>query len=606
MTGEADRPPEDRPRRPGATVQGALLACAGILVLLLLAVQLPGVRPAQARQAPAGGAPVRAEGIPIDDERVIRHCGACHVRDESGRMGRLSYMRKTPEGWQTSLRRMVGLHNVRIEPDVAREIVRYLSNHHGLAPEELAPGRFEVERRMIVYSYANRETEQVCNACHSMGRVITQQRTRDEWKLLIATHRALYPFADFQAFHTSPPPYPVDKAVTHLAAAFPLETPAWTAWSANVRPARLEGSWVLTGHDPGRGAFHGRMTIRPVAGRDDEFETVSSYVYEEGGSVQRTGRSVVYTGHQWRGRSSATGDADVRREVLSVERGWAEMTGRWFTGDYDEDGIDVTLRRVVAGPMITGVHPRGLKTGVSGQEVRIFGSNLPARVAVRDVDFGPGVRVTAVTRATPELVVLRVDVSGDAALGGRDLVLGGVPRMDAAAVYDRVHTIRVLPNAGMARVGGVLRPKQLQQFEAVAYHNGRDGRPGTDDDVLLGRVPVTWSIEEYPVTHDDNDILFIGAIDARGLFTPALDGPNPERSGNRNNIGDAWVVASYSAPDAGPGAAPVRGRAHLLVTVPNYMQWDPWPTGDVNRARIHEAGTRLPTGAGGGPREEHP
>jgi quinohemoprotein amine dehydrogenase len=150
-------------------------------------------------------------------------------------------------------------------------------------------------------------------------------------------------------------------------------------------------------------------------------------------------------------------------------------------------------------------------------------------------------------------------------------------------VFDRIHSVRVLPRAGMARVGGAVMPKQLEQFEAVAYHNGPDNRANTADDLDLGCVPVKWSLEEYPVTQDDDDSKFVGAIDANGLFTPALDGPNPQRSGNRNNVGDVWVVASYTPPGAAPTAQPLRGRAHLLVTVPNYMRFDPWPTGDVTR-----------------------
>ncbi len=46
-----------------------------------------------------------------------------------------------------------------------------------------------------------------------------------------------------------------------------------------------------------------------------------------------------------------------------------------------------------------------------------------------------------------------------------------------------------------------------------------------------------------------------------------------ERSGNRNNIGDVWVIATY-AGDADEDAV-LRARAHLLVTVPLYMRWEP-------------------------------
>jgi quinohemoprotein amine dehydrogenase len=125
----------------------------------------------------------------------------------------------------------------------------------------------------------------------------------------------------------------------------------------------------------------------------------------------------------------------------------------------------------------------------------------------------------------------------------------------------------------MARVGGANFPKQFQQFEAVAYSDGADGEADTDDDLNLGVVDVTWSLEEYSVTYDDDDIDFVGRIDGRGMFTPAEDGPNPNRSGNRNNVGDVWVVAMY---DPGDGAETIVARAHLLVTVPLYIRFEPW------------------------------
>jgi quinohemoprotein amine dehydrogenase len=112
----------------------------------------------------------------------------------------------------------------------------------------------------------------------------------------------------------------------------------------------------------------------------------------------------------------------------------------------------------------------------------------------------------------------------------------------------------------------------LQQFEAVGLNNGPDGKPGTPDDLNLGAVDVTWSLEEYSATFDDDDLQFVGTLDAAGLFTPNLDGPNPKRSGNRNNIGDVWVVAELKGSTA-PAAKPLRARAHLLVTVPVYMAW---------------------------------
>ncbi len=77
-------------------------------------------------------------------------------------------------------------------------------------------------------------------------------------------------------------------------------------------------------------------------------------------------------------------------------------------------------------------------------------------------------------------------------------------------------------------------------------------------------------MEEYTATFGDDDMQFVGGINDSGLFTPALDGPNPKRAGNRNNVGDVWVIATHT-PD---GGTPLRARAHLVVTVPLYMRWD--------------------------------
>lgn len=44
------------------------------------------------------------------------------------------------------------------------------------------------------------------------------------------------------------------------------QTPEWTAWSATMRPAPLEGTWLLSGYEVGRGALYGRLTVTKVKG----------------------------------------------------------------------------------------------------------------------------------------------------------------------------------------------------------------------------------------------------------------------------------------------------------------------------------------------------
>ncbi len=583
-------------------VVGIALSCL-VVAGIAVALESPARPQAEAQQATETEEEDTqfdaADGFPIDNATLVTNCVRCHAMNDDGYMTRVSYLRKAPEGWQQSVRRMVLLQDVELDPADAREIVKYLANTQGLAPEEAAPGAFEVERRLIDYRYtADEETETTCIQCHSFGRVLIQRRTEQEWNLLMATHRYYYPLVDFQAFirsgprSTEPGPdgsppdnrHPMDKAVAHLSRAFPLDTDAWASWSANMRQPRIAGTWAVSGYEPGKGPIYGHLTITADPPAEDEFTTEAVYTYARTGQqVRRQGRSIVYTGFQWRGRSYEDGDEIGLREIMMVDRDRREVSGRWYTGGYDETGLDVTLRRVTADPLVAGVFPSIIRRGESLLEITIYGANLPASIAAGDLDFGGGIVVTEVVSAGAGAITVRVSAATDADVGGRDLFVAGTSHRDALTVYDKVHAIQITPLAGMARVGGVVFPKGFQQFEAIARSNGADGEAGTDDDLELGAVAVVWSLEEYAAVLDDDDLAFVGGIDDGGLFTPAEDGPNPNRSGERNNIGDVWVVGTFIPNDAtgAAGAEELRARAHLLVTVPLYMRWEPWATGGL-------------------------
>jgi quinohemoprotein amine dehydrogenase len=315
----------------------------------------------------------------------------------------------------------------------------------------------------------------------------------------------------------------------------------------------------------------GQVTIKPQGGVDSaDFTTETTLTYARTGkTITRTGRAIVYTGFQWRGKS---GDF---REVLAIDRDWRHASGRWFTGAYDELGSDVQLERIGAEPMVLSVAEPRLKTGAS-QEVHLFGVNLPARLTPADINFGPGVTVDRIVSAAPDRLVVAVSTAAGSTPGRRAVFVTGATGDVSIAVYDTIDFVKVLPQAGLARVGGGNFPKQFQQFEASAFANGPDGKPNTKDDIDLGLIDAAWSTEEYTATYDDDDKDFVGLIDEKsGLFTPNLDGPNPKRKHGTNNYGDVWVVASYKAPAAaGTSERLLKGRAHLLVTVPLYIKWD--------------------------------
>ena len=565
-----------------------------ILATLLFTVTLAIALRAQAPQPTAAPTAKPEDGIPIADETVRKACGSCHRPDDKGQLSRISFQRNTPEGWQGQIQRMAALNGLSIEPETARYVVKYLSNHLGLAPEEAKPAAWEAERRLIDFKYtASSDAEATCNKCHSLGRVISQRRTKTEWDLLIAMHRGYYPLTDNQGFRRGGPPspssapptdgrppdnrHPIEKTVEHLAKAFPLKTPEWTAWSANMRPARLEGTWALSGWEPGKGPIYGTLTITASAGSTDTFTTSANYrVARTGETVTRTGDAIVYTGFQWRGRSRAQGADAAFREVMMVDRNWRTMEGRWFTGGYDELGMDVKLERVGSDPRVLGTDRTALKQGASA-DLKIYGVNLASSLTAADIDLGPGITVSRVVSVTPEVATVSVSVAPTAAAGARDLFVAGSSRQKALAVYDKIDTIKVKPDWAMARVGGDTFPKMLAQFEAWGYSNGADGKPDSPDDIELGIVDAAWSMEEYAATYNDDDIKFVGVLnEATGRFTPNVDGPNLARSGQRNNIGDVWVVAKVVGDAVGGKPAPtLRARAHLLVTVPLYMRFDP-------------------------------
>jgi quinohemoprotein amine dehydrogenase len=152
----------------------------------------------------------------------------------------------------------------------------------------------------------------------------------------------------------------------------------------------------------------------------------------------------------------------------------------------------------------------------------------------------------------------------------------------AIVIHDGVDRVGITPKTGLAHAGGIVIPKGYQTFDAVGYNNGPDNEPNTNDDLNLGRITVTWHIEEYASSYGDDDVDFIGDMGQDGTFIPAVDGPNPERSANRNNIGDVWVVATH----ADGSDDEITARAHLLVSPPVYMRWAPWRPIETGRPPV--------------------
>jgi len=549
---------------------------------------------------PAGEQAAKAapeEGIPVTDPLVISRCGGCHTRDAKGNMLRISWERATPEGWEEAIKRMVRLNGLTLSPQDARAIVKYLATYHGLAPEEAKPVMYFAEHR--IQDETNIPDDAVrgaCANCHAFARPMSWRRSADDWKLLANLHIAFYPTAE-QAFRRGlaaggggnappvapreegPAKLPVDEALAFLGKAAPLHTPEWAAWRARMRTPKLAGRWLVSAHVPGKGEYVGEFAVEPGAAEDEFTTSVKLQSLRDGSTLVRSGQGLVYTGYSWRGRSkgTATGAVDDlnkdAREVLWISPDETQAEGRWFWGQYQEFGVDVKLRRASSDPTLIGVDRMALKTGSQANRIRLLGDNFPSQLNPADLDLGSGVKVGRIVSHSPSEVVAEVDVAADAVPGKRDIALGRSVLPSSIAVYDRVDYIQVRPDSAIARLGSDVHPKGFQQFEAIGYQRGADGKPHTADDVELGPMDVTWSVEEFYAVYGDDDKNFVGTLSPTGLFTPALDGPNPKRKFSRNNYGDVWVVAT-SKNDNDAFGKPLVGKSYLVVAVPMYVQFD--------------------------------
>ncbi len=586
---------------------GDLMKRLGISLVVVLC---SGLVMAQNRGGRGGGqrpaaepAAATEEGFPVTDPLVIKKCGTCHTKDEKGNLSRISWIRTTPEGWEEAIKRMVRLNGLVITSEEVKPILKYLSTNHGLAPEEAKPVMYMPEHRLQDEAVPNEAVRTTCMSCHALGRPFSWHRTKEEWTLLTTLHSALYQQAEAAfrggrngggggaatpAAGSTPavPAVPVlDQTLDFFAKNYGLHTPEWAAWRTRMRAPKMTGKWMVSAHILGKGKYYGELSIAQGAA-DDEFTTTMKLQPVGGGpAISRTGTSIVYTGYSWRGRSkgsvapaSASPDdlsSEMREAMwISPDQSWGE--GRWFWGEYQEFGVDVKIQRATSEPLLVTTDKYSLKTGSKAQRVRLIGNSFPLQVTADDLDFGAGVKVASIVSHNASQIVATVDVAADAAPGKRDVAVGRASLQDAIAVYDKVDYIKVLPETALARLGGdtqSVHPKGYQQLEAIAFSKGEDGKIHTGDDIELGPVDVSWSVEEFMSVFGDDDKEFVGSLSSTGLFSPNIDGPNPQRKFSRNNYGDVWVVAT-AKNDNDKDGKPLVGKSYLVVSVPTYIKWD--------------------------------
>jgi quinohemoprotein amine dehydrogenase len=520
-------------------------------------------------------------GIPVTDRLTIEKCGGCHTADSHGNLSRISWIRTTPEGWEEAIKRMVELNGAQLKQDEARQIVRYLAADHGLSPEEVQPIRWYLEKtEPQTESYPDQTVRHACASCHAFARPQMWRRTPAEWQLLKNMHVGYFPLSQFVAFSTlgpeppqnpqaPKPKEPGDVAMDYLSQNYGLYSSSWSNWHAQMTDPDLSGRWLLGANAVGKGKYFGEMTVTRIA--PGQFTTSATLVSARDGSkLELPGKAFVYTGYEWRGGGTASGIGPVR-QVMNLANDQSTLTGRWFWGTYQEFGFVVSARRESRDITVLGTDIDSIQSGSKNVAMKIYGEHFPSDLKPADIQLGSGLSVGKIVSANSTTVSVLADTESKVFAGRRGITIRSHTAPDAFSVYDRIEYIKINAETALAHVGGTVAKKGFVQYEAHAYANGLDGLPNTADDVDLGPVPVKWSIEEFISHNNDNDKEFVGFIDSNGLFTPAGDGPNPQRRLSADNVGDVWVVAKYAGKET---AKPLETKSYLVIAIPDFLQFD--------------------------------
>jgi quinohemoprotein amine dehydrogenase len=206
------------------------------------------------------GTAVGAPGIPVTSDLVQKKCTGCHKND-GGMVSRISYVRQAPEAWEETLWRHKRIHGLSITREEKESLILYFSDRHGLAPAEVAPYAYTLEKRDTKEKVDNPVIVDVCVRCHSYAKTALQRRTPEEWPKLANMHEGVLPMWLYQLQDVLDWDETLAACLKELAKRFPLETPEWKQWMG-ARPKAGEGKWVVAGYQAGKGAYGGEIAMK--------------------------------------------------------------------------------------------------------------------------------------------------------------------------------------------------------------------------------------------------------------------------------------------------------------------------------------------------------
>jgi quinohemoprotein amine dehydrogenase len=192
-------------------------------------------------------------GIPVTSDLVLKKCTDCH-KNNGGLVSRISFLRQAPEAWEETLWRHKRIHGLSITREEKEAFLLYFSDKQGLAPAEVAPYAYTLEKRDTKEKVDSQVIIDMCVRCHSYAKTALQRRTPEDWTKLAHMHSGVLPMWLYQLQDVIDWDDTLAACLKELSKRFPLETPEWKQWSAS----RPKGSGSSPGTRPGKGPTAGR------------------------------------------------------------------------------------------------------------------------------------------------------------------------------------------------------------------------------------------------------------------------------------------------------------------------------------------------------------
>ena len=520
---------------------------------------------------------------PFPDDSIVRQkCSACHKIDQKGSLEVIDETRKSPEEWKVVVDRMIRLNNAPLEEKYFKPVIQELSNYLCLSPHEMAQVAHINSDENSQYKELPKNEQEVriytaCARCHTFAKITSHRNTEAQWSEVRNLHLGYYPTTIAQMREMDWAQESKDL-IKPLAKMFPFDSPEWQNWMANRKEQNLEGRWQIAGYQPGIGYYEGSYSFKadPAMGPDN-FLVEREVRFLNGTSLKMGGTATLYSQYHLELAFAPTPLTGRVKGVFDLDANAGTFSGKWWTVVQDSNAFgNEQFVRSDSSPKIIAAFPQALKKQAGKvQQLTLIGVNLPENLSPADIKFSSGsVKVDKLGQADANKIVCWVVVDPGVSANTLKFDVKNVTYVNPITVYDRLDGIKIFPELGRARVSsGAAYPPQGVQFVARGMNYGPDGKPGTEDDLILEPVNANWWLEEENTANPqlgretDEDLKFLQAPITNGLYTPVTTyAPIAERPQNREGVGLIAVGAAYSED-----GQEFKDRAKLAVTVPDFV-----------------------------------